>query len=183
MQIDDTSILNLLRQPDGQEQGFRLLMKQYGESVYWHIRRIVVGHDDAEDVLQETAISIFKNIGQFAGEACQLKAWIYRIATNESIMLLRRRTHFFQSIDDLSPSLLETMLTENPVDMDRAEFVLQQKALELPTQQRIVFYMRYYDDMPYEDIAKVTGKKVSTLKANYHFAKNKIEDELKNLTL
>lgn len=183
MQIDDSTILNLIRQPDNQEQGFRLLMKRYGESVYWHIRRIVVGHDDAEDVLQETAINIFKNINQFEGEASQLKSWIYRIATNESIMLLRRHTRFFQSIDDLNPSLLETMITENPIDMDKAEFILQKKALSLPTQQRIAFYMRYYDDMTYEEIAKVTGKKVSTLKTNYHFAKTKIEEELKNLTL
>lgn len=183
MQIDDSSILNLLRQPDRQEEGFRLLMKQYGESVYWHIRRIVVGHDDAEDVLQETAISIFKNFHQFAGEANQLRAWIYRIATNESIMLLRKRTRLFQSIDDLNPALLETMTTENNVDMNKAEFILQKKLLSLPTQQRIVFYMRYYDDLPYEEISRITGKKVNTLKANYHFAKTKIEEELKNLTL
>lgn len=183
MQIDDSSILNLLRQPDRQEEGFRLLMKQYGESVYWHIRRIVVGHDDAEDVLQETAISIFKNFHQFAGEANQLRAWIYRIATNESIMQLRKRTRLFQSIDDLNPALLETMTTENNVDMNKAEFILQKKLLSLPTQQRIVFYMRYYDDLPYEEISRITGKKVNTLKANYHFAKTKIEEELKNLTL
>lgn len=183
MQIDDSSILNLLRQPDRQEEGFRLLMKQYGESVYWHIRRIVVGHDDAEDVLQETAISIFKNFHQFAGEANQLRAWIYRIATNESIMLLRKRTRLFQSIDDLNPALLETMTTENNVDMNKAEFILQKKLLSLPTQQRIVFYMRYYDDLPYEEISRITGKKVNTLKANYHFAKTKIEEELKKLTL
>ncbi len=183
MQIDNQSILNLLRQPDRQEEGFRLLMKQYGESVYWHIRRIVVGHDDAEDVLQETAISIFRNLHQFAGEANKLRSWIYRIATNEAIMLLRKHTHLFQSIDDLSPSLLETMTTENTVDMDKAEFLLQKKLLSLPTQQRIVFCMRYYDDLPYEEISRITGKKVSTLKANYHFAKTKIEEELKNLTL
>ena len=183
MQIDYSSILNLLRQPDRQEEGFRLLMKQYGESVYWHIRRIVVGHDDAEDVLQETAISIFKNFHQFAGEANQLRAWIYRIATNESIMLLRKRTRLFQSIDDLNPALLETMTTENNVDMNKAEFILQKKLLSLPTQQRIVFYMRYYDDLPYEEISRITGKKVNTLKANYHFAKTKIEEELKNQTL
>lgn len=183
MQTDDSSILNLLRQPDRQEEAFRLLMKQYGEIVYWHIRRIVVGHDDAEDVLQETAISIYRNIHQFSGEAKQLKAWIYRIATNEAIMLLRKHTHLFQSIDDLSPSLLETMQAENYIDMNTAEFTLQKKLLSLPTQQRIVFCMRYYDDLSYEDISKITGKKVNTLKANYHFAKSKIEEELKNLTL
>lgn len=183
MQIDDTTILNLLRQTDSQERGFRLLMKRYGDSMYWHIRRIVVGHDDAEDVLQETAINIYKNINQFAGTAGQLRAWIYRIATNQSIMLLRSRTRFFQSIDDLHPSLLDTMMTENAVDVDKAEFTLQQKLLSLPTQQRLVFNMRYYDDMSYEEIAEVTGKKVGTLVSNYHFAKTKIEKELKSLVL
>lgn len=183
MQVDETSILSLLRQADKQEQGFRLLMRQYGESMYWHVRRIVVGHDDAEDVLQETAISIYKNINQFEGKGSQLKAWIYRIATNKAIEHLRGKTRFFQSIDDLSPALLQTMVTENPVDMDKAEFLLQKKLLSLPTQQRIVFYMRYYDDMPYEDISKVTGKAVGTLKANYHFARMKIEEEIKNHSL
>lgn len=183
MQIDDTSILNLLRQPESQEQGFRQLMKRYGESMYWHIRRIVVGHDDAEDVLQETSISIFRNINQFAGDARQLKAWIYRIATNQSIMHLRRRTRFFQSIDDLQPALLETMMTENAVEADKAEFALQKLLLTLPTQQRLVFNMRYYDDMSYEEIAEVTGKKQSTLISNYHFARKKIEEELKSLII
>lgn len=183
MHIDDTEILYLLRDPEGKERGFRLLMKQYGESMYWHIRRIVVGHDDAEDVLQETTIKIFKNIGQFTGEAHQLKAWIYRIATNESIMLLRRHTRFYQSIDSLTPALQETMMTENDLDMSKAENILQKKLLTLPTQQRIVFNMRYYDNMTYEDIAKVTGKKVGTLKTTYHFARQKIEDELKKLSL
>lgn len=183
MQITDSSILALLRKPDQQEKGFRLLMKKYGDSLYWHIRRIVVSHDDAEDVLQETAINIYKNISQFKGDETQLKVWLYRIATNESLTLLRSHTRLFQSIDDLNPSLLNTMMTENRVNMEEVEYHLQQKLLTLPTQQRIVFNMRYYDDLSYEEIAKVTGKKVGTLKANYHFARTKIEEELKNIAL
>lgn len=183
MQIDNTSIIGLLRQPDKQEQGFRLLMRQYGEITYWHIRRIVVGHDDAEDVLQETAISIYKNISQFEGAEHQLKSWIYRIATNKALEHLRGKTRFFQSIDDLSPALLQTMITENPIDMDKAEFLIQKRLLSLPTQQRLVFYMRYYDDMTYEEISKVTGRAVGTLKTNFHFARLKIEEELKKLSL
>lgn len=183
MHIDNTEILRLLRNPEGKERGFRLLMKQYGESIYWHIRRIVVGHDDAEDVLQETTIKIFKNIERFAGDKDQLKAWIYRIATNESIMQLRRHKRFYQSIDSLSPALMETMMTENALDMNKAEDMLQRKLLTLPTQQRIVFNMRYYDDMSYEEIARVTGKRVGTLKTTYHFARQKIEEELKTLSL
>lgn len=183
MQTDDTTILTLLRQPNSVERGFRLLMKQYGECIYWHIRRIVVGHDDAEDTLQETTVNIFRHIGKFRGEPHQLKAWIYRIATNQAMMQLRSRKHFYQSIDDLAPTLLDTLIAENPVDMTEAEFILQKKLLALPTQQRLAFNMRYYDDLSYEDIAKITGKNVNTLKTNYHLARLKIEEELKQLSL
>lgn len=180
---NDADILRLLRQTDGLEQGFRLLMKQYGEAVYWHVRRIVVGHDDAEDVLQETAINIFNNQHQFAGEPQQLRAWIYRIATNEAIQHLRRRTRFLRGIDSLSPVLLETLEAENHIDVGQAETALQRRLLTLPTQQRLVFYMRYFDDLSYDEIARITGKNVNTLKVNYHLAKEKIEKELKSLSL
>lgn len=182
MQTDDTTILKLLRQRDGMERGFRMLMKDYGERIYWHIRRIVVGHDDAEDAFQDTSIKIFRNISQFKGEPSQLKAWIYRIATNQAMMQLRGRKHFYQSIDDLAPSLLDTLIAETPVDINSAELVLQKKLLTLPTQQRLAFNMRYYEDLPYEDIASITGKNVNTLKTNYHLARLKIEEELKQIS-
>ncbi len=176
---DDTDIIGMLRDDLKREDGFRLLMQRYGDTLYWYIRRIVVGHDDAEDVLQETAMSIFCHFGQFRGEAPQFKTWLYRVATNESIQLLRQRTRFFQSIDSLSPSLEETLKAENPVDGDKAGMLLQQALLTLPTQQRIAFNMRYFDEMTYEEIAQVTGKNVNTLKANYHFAREKVDKYIK----
>lgn len=183
MTIDDTSILNALRDPATQEQGFRMLMKQYGEKLYWHVRRIVIGHEDAEDVLQDSILQIYKNIHRFSGDASQLHSWLYRIATNEALQMLRRHTHLFQSIDSLRPDLIEKLQTENDVGGDNAELLLQEAILRLPTQQRLVFNMRYFDDMTYEDIANVTGKRVGTLKVNYHFAKTKIEEYLQNHTL
>ena len=183
MVIDDTTILTALRNPDTMEQGFQMLMQQYGEKLYWHIRRIVIGHEDAEDVMQDTALQIYSNIGRFAGEASQLRTWIYRIATNEALQLLRSHTRLFQSIDALGPELREKLEAENSLGTDKAEYHLQAALLTLPTQQRLVFNMRYFDDMTYENIALVTGKKINTLKVNYHYARMKIEEYLKNQAL
>ena len=168
----------MLKDPASRESAFRLLMQQYGESLYWHIRRIVVGHEDAEDVLQETCIKIFSKIDSYKGDG-ELRAWIYRIATNEAISSLRRQTRLFQSIDDLSPKLTSQLEAETPLNADAAEVLFQKALLTLPTQQRIAFNMRYYDEMSYDEIARVTGKNVGTLKTNYHFAVEKIKNYIK----
>ena len=176
--IDDKDIVEMLHSADGKEHGFRLLTGKYGKALYWHIRRIVVGHDDAEDAFQETCIRIFSNISQLR-DATMLKPWIYRIATNEAIGLLRKQVHLFQSIDDLGYKLADKLEEEKPVDAKKAEMVFQRALLTLPTQQRIAFNMRYYDEMPYEQIAKATGKNISTLKTNYHLAAEKIKKYIK----
>jgi len=173
-------VLELLRNPGAREQGFRQLMKTYGPNLYWHIRRIVVGHEDAEDVMQETSIKVFKSIDSYRGTVSQMRAWLYQIATNEALQWLRRRTHFMQSIDALSPILTETLTTENSVSASKPEMMLQQALLKLPTTQRLVFNMRYFDDMTYEEIAKVTGKRVGTLKTNYHYAAERIKEIIKD---
>lgn len=160
-----------------------MLMEQYGEKLYWHIRRIVIGHEDAQDVLQDSALLIYRHIDRFAGDADQLRSWVYRIATNEALQLLRSHTHIFQSIDALRPELLDKLHAENDTQEASPEYLLQEALLRLPTQQRLVFNMRYFDDMSYDDIAQVTGKKVGTLKVNYHYARTKIEEYLKNHTL
>lgn len=183
MTIDDTTILKALRAPETMEQGFRMLMQQYGEKLYWHIRRMVISHEDAEDALQESVLQIYKNIDRFKGDASQLKSWLYRIATNEALQLLRSHTRLFQSIDALGPELTEKLQTENGADASTAEYLLQEALLRLPTQQRLVFNLRYFDDMSYEDMARITGKRVGTLKVSYHYAKDKIEEYLKNQTL
>jgi len=168
-------LLQMLTDPARREQGFRLLTKTYGEMLYWHIRRIVVSHDDAEDALQETFIKIYSGIDSFKGDG-QLTSWIYRIATNESLNLLRRHTHFFQSIDSLSPTLVSRLQAETSLDAGAAEVLFQKALLTLPTQQRIAFNLRYYDELSYDEIAHITGKSTGTLKANYHYAVEKIKN-------
>ena len=175
----DDELYSLLKDPQTKEKGFKALLAQYGRVLYWHIRRIVIGHDDAEDAVQETSINIWKGIDEFHGNAEQLKSWIYRIATNESLQVLRKRTTFFQSIDDLGDTLMEELITENPLNTETTERLFQEALLKLPIQQRIAFNLRYYDDMPYEQIAEITGKKVGTLKTNYHYAVDKIKSYLR----
>ncbi len=179
--IEQKDLHDMLCDPQRQEQGFRLLMKQYGERLYWHIRRIVVGHDDAEDVMQETAIRIFSNIGSYKGEG-DLKAWIYRIATNEALKQLKRQTRLFQSIDSLDVKLTALLQAENNFDGNSAELLFQKALLTLPTQQRLVFNMRYYDELSYHDMAKITGKNEGTLKTNFHYATERIKKYIKQHT-
>ena len=155
------------------EEGFRMLMKEYGHALYWHIRRIVVGHDDAEDVLQETCIKVLNSIHSYRGDG-SLATWLYRIATNEALQHLRRQTHMFQHIDSLSDSLMEKLQAEAPMDGKELEIIFQKALLTLPTRQRIAFNLRYYDELSYEEIAGITGKTVQSLKRNYQYATQKI---------
>ena len=176
--ITEQQLLDQLRDPLLRDQGFRQLMRQYGQVLYWHIRRMVIDHDDAQDVMQETAIKILENIGKFKGNS-QLSTWVYRIATNEALMHLRKKTSLFQSINSLAPELAERLEAQSDLSCDHATVLFQQALLQLPTQQRIAFNLRYYDEMPYEQIAQVTGKSVATLKSNYHYAVKKIENYIK----
>lgn len=174
--VSENRLVEMLKNPAEREQGFRLLLGAYGDKLYWHIRRIVVSREDAEDTMQETAIKIFSKLDSFNGDS-SLFTWAYSIATNEALQLLRRKCGLFQSIDGegVGERLKETLYAENGADESSAEVMFQEALLKLPTQQRLAFNMRYYDDMPYEDIAKITGKNVSTLKSNYHFAVEKIK--------
>lgn len=173
---------SMLLDPAQRDEGFRRLMAKYGDRLYWHIRRIVVGHDDAEDVLQETCIKILSAIDTLRSSD-RLITWIYSIATRESLRHLHRQTRLFQSIDALRPTLTGKLETENPMDEQAVEMTFQKALLTLPTQQRIAFNMRYYDDMSYEEIAAVTGKSIGTLKTNYHYATEKIKKFVKDHSL
>lgn len=168
----------MLSNPSEKEKGFRLLMQRYGKALYWHIRRIVVDHDDAEDALQEASIKIFRSIDSYRGEG-KLSSWIYRIATNEAIEILRKKKGFFQSLDSLGPKLENALQQQAHLQPDQMELLFQKALLKLPTQQRIVFNMRYYDDLSYEEIAEATGKNVGALKVNYHYAYEKVKNYLK----
>ncbi len=181
-QIDDEQLLAMLKSATDRDRGYRLLMDKYGSKLYWHIRRIVVAHEDAEDAMQETAINVFSSIDKFEQKS-SLGTWLYRIATNEALRVLRRRTGFFQSIDSLGDTLVEKLEDEAGIDADATAVLFQKALLQLPTQQRLAFNLRYYDEMPYEEIAKITGKNVNTLKTNYHFAVSKIKNYLKENSL
>jgi RNA polymerase sigma-70 factor (ECF subfamily) len=180
--ITDQQLIDMLNNHAQRDQGFRLLMRQYGRCLYWHVRRIVIDHDDAEDVLQETAIKVLESVSKFKGDS-QLGTWLYRIATNEALMHLRRQTRLFQSIDTLGPELAERLVSQPDLVGDEAAMLFQRAILQLPTQQRVAFNLRYYDELSYEQIAQVTGKSVATLKSNYHYAVKKIENYLKEHSL
>ncbi len=156
---------------------------RYGEALYWHIRRLVVSHDDAEDALQETFIKIYTKAATFRGDDRSLAAWFYRIATNEALQMLRRRTHLFQSVDSLGDELSELVATESAPDADRATVLFQKATMQLSTQQRIAFNLRYYDGLPYDQIARITGRSEGSLRTNYHYAVNSIKKYMEDNTL
>lgn len=162
------------------EQGFRLLVEKFKSPMYWHIRRMVVSHEDAEDVLQETFIKIFRHLDDFRAES-SLSTWVYRITTNECIRFLNRRKEQTISTEEVQADLMNKLMASEYVDYDNAMEVKFQKAiLTLPEKQRIVFNLRYYDELKYEEISRITDTKVETLKANYYFAKEKIKEYMTN---
>ena len=170
--IDDTEILNAIQRDP--ENGFRILLKQKMESVYWHIRRLTINHADAQDATQETFIRIFQSLGKYKGYS-SLKVWIYRIATNEALRLIGKRRNDTFSIDDDEISEARTIADEEYIDYSDIEAVkLQNAILSLPTKQQLAFNLRYYDELEYDEIAHIIGSTPSSVKASYHIAKDKI---------
>ena len=177
-QITDKELLNLFQNPDTSKQGFNLIVRNFQERIYWHVRKIVIDHDDANDVVQNTFIKAWKALPNFRGDS-KLYTWLYRIATNESITFLKKkRKHLFQSIDEVSLGL-SAKIEGSFFDGDEIEKKLQKAILTLPTKQRLVFNMRYYEEIKYEEMALILDTSVGALKASYHHAKNKIENYLK----
>ncbi|MCF8460108.1 MAG: sigma-70 family RNA polymerase sigma factor [Flavobacteriales bacterium] len=171
----DKDLLKRFRDPSSRNMAFRELVNRYQERLYWHVRRIVIDHDDADDVLQNTFIKAFKNLDRFR-EDSQLFTWLYRIATNEALTFLKKkRKNIFVSLDDVSYALSSQLESDTEVSGDAIQLKLQQAILTLPTKQRLVFNMKYFDEMKYEEIAEVTGTSVGALKASYHHAVKKIE--------
>lgn len=170
----DEEILKLFDQEHTCGEGLALMMECYRTRIYWHIRRMVVSHEDAEDVLQETFINAYRFIGTFRRES-KLYTWLYRIATNECLRLLRSRRGDSDSFEEVSRSLSATLYEESGESGDRIVLMFQEAILRLPEKQRLVFNMRYYDELSYEDMSKVLGMSVATLKTNYHYAKEKVK--------
>src|ERR1035437_4005564 len=178
--LSDKELLERFRNPDTRNYSFNLLIRKYQKKVYWHVRRLVVSHDDADDVTQETFVKVWKNLERFKEEA-QLFTWIYRIATNESISFLRKkRNKFFIPFIDVENQLSNSLKSDNFFSADEIQLKLQKAILKLPEKQRIVFNMRYYDDLKYEEMSEMLGTSVGALKASYHFAVKKVEEYLKS---
>lgn len=171
----DEQILALLRAEHTYERGFRLLMGQYRERLYWHIRRLVLNHADADDVLQNTFIKIYRGIIHFEGKS-KLYTWLYRIATNEALTHLQnRQRRQSQSLDDEALFLANRLRADEWFDGDEAQARLQIAIAQLPEKQRIVFNLRYFEEMPYEEMSAVLGTSVGALKASFHHATKKVE--------
>ena len=172
-QADDDTIVEMLRNAATLEQGFRLLMHKYQEKVYWHIRRIVENHEDTDDVLQNTFVKAYRGFANFEGRS-SLYTWLYRIATNEALTQKKnQRQKATQSLEEFQVG--STDQADHDFDEEKAVQKLKHALEELPEKQRIVFNMRYYDEMSYQEMSDILDTSVGALKASYHHAVKKIE--------
>lgn len=173
----DAYILTLLKNPDSKERAFLQLMDTFKEPVYWHIRRLVVSHEDAEDILQETFINVYRFSDSFKGES-RIFTWLYRIATNECIKHFRKNKKWLKNAVSITEKLAGELAGSDLENSDMMLVKFQQAILQLPEKQRIVFNLRYYDELSYEEIGQILKSSVNTLKTNYHYASEKIKQYL-----
>lgn len=178
MKIQETEIIELMSSEKTREKGVRLMMDTYQSRLYWHIRRFVVSHDLAQDILQDTFIKAYQNFHQFKQES-QLYTWLYRIATNESLQQLNKMKKMQKSDEDATAHLQNLVADNVQPSADEIQILLQRAIAILPEKQKLVFNMRYYEDLPYDDISEILEMSVGTLKTNYHYAKQKVEDYIK----
>lgn len=174
----DTEILKLYKDESTRNKSLELLIDKYQQKLYWHIRKIVIDHDDSDDVLQNTYIKIWKGLANFKEESA-LFTWMYRIATNEALTFLsQKQKKQTSSIHPIEYQLSKSLESDHYFKGDEIQLKLQQAILTLPEKQRIVFNMRYYDEMPYEQMSEILETSVGALKASYHLAAKKVEDYL-----
>ncbi|MBR3830868.1 MAG: sigma-70 family RNA polymerase sigma factor [Muribaculaceae bacterium] len=177
---DDLELVARLREPSTCREAFGDVIKRYSEPLYWQIRRMVNNHDDANDLLQNTFMKAWGSIEHFRGEA-KLSTWLYKIAINESITFLEReRKRQNISLDDEESFLINTIEADEFIDSDELALLLRKAIATLPEKQRLVFNMKYYDEMKYEQMSEILGTSVGALKASYHLAVKKIEQFFKD---
>lgn len=175
---NEEDIISQLQDPETCREAFGEVVKAYSEQLYWQIRRMVLSHDDANDVLQNTFIKAWDNIEYFRAEA-RLSTWLYRIAFNECLNFInKKRAHDQLSIDDADKEALGKLESDPYFDGDETQLLLQKAIHTLPEKQRIVFNLKYFDEMKYEDMSDIIGTSVGALKASYHHAVKKITDFL-----
>ena len=179
-QHDDLELLQNFKEPATKERAFTAIIKKYQERLYWHIRRMVVDHEDANDVLQNMFIKVWKGLEKFR-EDSQLYTWLYRIATNESLTFLtQQKKRNTLSLSDDENGLSNKLRSDTHFDANKLEWKLQLGIQKLPEKQRLVFNLRYYDEMPYEEMSRVLETSEGALKASYHHAAKKIEEFILN---
>ena len=179
MEISDKDIIALIQNKDSKEKGFNKLLNKYQERLYWNIRRIVVAHEDADDVLQNTCIKIWRGLDKFRADS-SLFTWLYRISVNESLQHIKQnKKHQILWQDNSNNLLLEKLESDVYFDGDEITRKLQKAIIKLPKKQRLVFNMKYYENLKYDQISEILGTSVGALKASYHLAIKKIEKYIK----
>ena len=180
VQQEDIELLHNFKNAETKESAFTSILKKYQEKLYWHIRRMVIDHDDANDVLQNMFIKVWKGLENFR-EDSQLYTWLYRIATNECLTFIaQQKKRSAISLSDEDNGMSNKLKSDTHFDANKLEWKLQLGIQRLPEKQRLVFNLRYYDEMPYEEMSKVLETSEGALKASYHHAAKKIEDFILN---
>lgn len=181
--IEEKELIRRLQSSDSSRDAFDEMMRTYGEGVYWHIRKMVLNHDDALDLLQNVFLKAWNNIDHFRGDA-RLTTWLYKIAVNESINFINKeKTRQGLTADDSNEFLLNNLEADQYFNGDELHLALQKAIADLPEKQRLVFNMRYFDEMSYEQISDILGTSVGALKANYHHAVKKISQAISSAEL
>jgi len=177
---DDSELLFQFKNGTNKELPFTQIIKKYQERLYWHIRRMVIEHEDANDILQNMFIKVWKNLDNFR-EDSQLFTWLYRIATNETLTYLeKKKKRFAVSLSDDESFYINKIQADKDFDASKLEWKLQIAIQQLPEKQKLVFNLRYYDEMPYEEMSKILGTSEGALKASYHHAVKKVENYILN---
>ena len=175
---NDLELISNLQSPTTRDQAFRELMTLYKERLYWHIRKIVISHDDTDDVLQNTFIKVYRNIGKFKGES-KLFSWMYRIATNEAITHLNKNAKRYQiGSEEAQQQAVKNLRSDVYFDGNDIQLKLLQAIATLPQKQQLVFNMKYFDDLKYKEMSDILETSEGALKASYHLAVKKIESYL-----
>ena len=179
-QVEDSEILEKFAGERTRNEAFNLLLSKYQQKIYWHIRRLVIDHDDSDDLVQDVFIKVWKNLSNFRSDS-QLYTWLYRIGTNECITFLNHKKQLNNiPLDEVSYDLVDSLVDSPYFDGDQIQMKLQKALLTLPEKQRLVFNMKYYDDLKYNEISDILGTSVGALKASFHLAVKKIEQYLLN---
>ena len=180
--INESTLVAQLQNAQTKERAFRILVREYKERLYWHIRKIVISHDDADDVLQNTFIKVFKGIANFKQDS-KLYSWMYRIATNESITFLNKRAKERNTdITDIKKDLVASLYSDDWFTGEEIQVILQKAIATLPEKQQLVFNMKYFDEMKYEEISEIVNTSVGALKASYFHAVKKIKTYIEKNT-